>query len=164
MPITNPSQLIEVTDAHFLWMLGKGAAPSPEFALPQGGVDAPEILSIVRGMTKRLHATGSRGSWMIVAGNEVVGLCSYKQAPKDGSVEIGYGVAPSCRNRGHATRAVAAMLGHARADPMLTTVTAGTATANIASQRALERNGFERTGLGSDPDDGELILWTRFLR
>ncbi len=154
------TKLQYISDAHFLWMLGEGGAPAPDLALAPGGVDTPEILRIVRRMTQRLHQDGSRGSWMMVGGSEVVGLCSYKQAPAaDGTVEIGYGVAPSRRNLGHATRAVAAMLDHARGDPAVRAVTAATAVGNVASQRALEHNGFVRAGASHDPDDGEMILW-----
>lgn len=114
-------------------------------------------------MTRRLHAAGVTASWMIVCGDEVVGLCSYKQPPRDGVAEIGYGVAVSCRGRGHATRAVAAVLDHARGDPAVNVVIAATAVANSASQRALERNGFRQTGTGKDPDDGDMIFWRRDL-
>jgi RimJ/RimL family protein N-acetyltransferase len=158
------TSLVEITDAHFRWMLGKQEAPSPGLTLPPGGVDGTETLQIVRRMTRRLHESGSRGSWMMVCGTEVVGLCSYKQAPNaNGEVEIGYGVAARCRNRGHATSAVAAMLDFARRDPAVRAVTASTAVANIASRRALERNGFAQTGTGNDPDDGDLIFWRREL-
>ncbi len=51
------------------------------------------------------------------------------------------------------------MLDYARSDPAVRAVTASTAVANIASQRALERNGFVPTGTGNDPDDGDLIFW-----
>jgi RimJ/RimL family protein N-acetyltransferase len=162
MPSPNgpDTSLCEITDAHFLWLLGKGDPPTPELTLPQGGVEETETLQIVRRMTQRLHRHGSRGSWMMLCGNELVGLCSYKQAPAaDGSVEIGYGVAASRRKRGHATRAVAAVLDFARADPAVKTITAATAIANVASQRALERNGFVQSGASHDPDDGEMILW-----
>ena len=164
-PATAATTLVEITDAHFRWMLGKQEAPSRGLALPPGGVDGTETLQIVRRMTRRLHEAGSRGSWMMVCGSEVVGLCSYKQTPNtNGEVEIGYGVAQSCRNRGHATNAVAAMLDYARSDPAVCAVTASTAVANTASQRALERNGFAQTGTGNDPDDGDLIFWRHELR
>ena len=96
----------------------------------------------------------------MVADGELVGLCGYVRAPNtDGEVEIGYGVAASRRNLGHATRAVAAMLDVAAKDPKVKTVTAMTAVANIASHRTLERNGFIRVGTDFDPEDGELICW-----
>ena len=52
--------------------------------------------------------------------------------------------------RGHATRAVAAMLEAARRDGVRV-VLAETIVDNIASQRVLERNGFERFGTRRDP-------------
>ncbi|MEI9886903.1 MAG: GNAT family N-acetyltransferase [Rhizomicrobium sp.] len=153
--------MLQIDDIHFAWMLGEAAAPAAGLRLPAGGVDTPEILGIVRGMTRRLHAGGSRGSWMMVSHGEVVGLCSFKQPPKDGAVEIGYASRPPIAGRGHASRAVAAMLDCIRADPALRRVTAATAITNIASQRVLARNGFGRTG--SDPDDGGLVFWTHDL-
>ncbi len=159
-----PTALLPIDDGHFAWMLGRAVAPTPGLTLTAGGVDTPETLRIVRRMTRGLHAAGCRGSWMIVSGGEVVGLCSYKQPPKDGGVEIGYGVAAEHRGRGHAVRAVAAMLDYARADPAVGRVTAATAEANVASQRVLAHNGFVPTGTGDDPDDGNLIFWACELR
>ena len=102
---------------------------------------------------------------MIVIDNEVVGLCGPKQAPdSDGTVEIGFGVASSRRGRGYATRAVAELINIASRDILLHRLRADTATANIASQRVLERNAFVRTGTRSDPEDGELIVWHRELK
>jgi RimJ/RimL family protein N-acetyltransferase len=143
-------------------MLGKAAAPEG-FALAPGGIDTPEILRLLRSMTERLHAAGSRGSWLMVSRREAVGLCSYKQPPRDGVVEIGYGVAASRRRLGHATRAVAAMLEHAAQDREVRRVIATIAAANFASSRAVEANGFVQNGTVLDPDDGELLLWQKDL-
>jgi RimJ/RimL family protein N-acetyltransferase len=74
-------------------------------------------------------------------------------------VEIGYGVAPAHRRRGHATRAVAALLAEAARDPKVHSVVAETAVANRPSQRALEANGFGKTGTRMTEDDGEVICW-----
>jgi RimJ/RimL family protein N-acetyltransferase len=157
--------LVEAEDAHYAWMLGEIPAPFPHLRLPHDGVDSPGILRLLRAMTNRLADAGCRGSWLIVAENEVVGLCGYKQPPSaDGKVEIGYGVARGRRDRGYASQAVAGMLDHARRDPAIFAVTAATAIANIVSQRVLERNVFEQTGTSYDPDDGTLIWWQVKLR
>ena len=58
---------------------------------------------------------------------------------------IGYAVVPWKAGRGHATRALALMLGRAR-DEGLATVTITTDPDNIASQRVIEANG------GRDPE------------
>jgi RimJ/RimL family protein N-acetyltransferase len=158
-------RLLEASDAHFAWMLGEAPAPSPGLRMPPDGVDAPDIIRVLRKMTLRLRAAGSRGSWLIVAGREVVGLCGYKQPPaEDGQVEIGYGISAPRRNCGHATRAVRAMLIFARADPAVSDVIAATAESNIASQTVLKRNGFSQTGTSHDADDGTLIWWRTNLR
>jgi RimJ/RimL family protein N-acetyltransferase len=152
--------LVEASDSHFAWMLGEAPAPTPQLRLPPDGVDAPDIVRLLRNMARRLRTVGSRNSWLVVADNEIVGLCGYKQPPAaDGKVEIGYGITESRRNQGHATRAVSAMLVLARRDPSVSTVVAATSVDNIASQTVLERNGFERTGMSDDPDDGRLIWW-----
>ena len=156
--------LVAALDSHFAWMLGETTAPAFALRLPPEGVDAPEILHLLRAMNTRLRAAGCRGSWLIVADDEVVGLCGYKRPPSpEGSVEIGYGIARGRRGLGYASRAVDVMLEQARLDASISTITAATAAANIVSQHVLERNGFVRTGTSYDPDDGELIWWRRDL-
>jgi len=153
------TELVPAGDAHFDWMLG-GAPVSPTLRLPPGGVEARSILEMLRGMLANVRAVHGGGGWLIVANGEVVGLCSYKRpADADGMVEIGYGVAASRRRRGHATRAVALMLREAARDPLVKIITAETAVANVASHRALEANGFRKTGTRVDKEDGELIAW-----
>lgn len=114
-------------------------------------------------MFRRLDEAGCRAHWMILCGGEVVGLCSYKQVPKDGIAEIGYGIASSKRGLGHATRAVAELLRAAELDPDVRVVAAETSIGNVASARVLEKNGFEQTGSRFDAEDGELIVWQRVL-
>jgi RimJ/RimL family protein N-acetyltransferase len=155
--------LLEAEDKHFAWMLG-GPIPESGLRLPADGVDAPSVLEIIRRMAVAVRATYGAGSWMIVVDGEVVGMCSYKGAPDlDGVVEIGFGVAPRCRKRGYATRAIADLLKIALQDNAIRGVVAETTPENVASQRVLERNGFVRNGKRIDPEDGEVILWQRDL-
>lgn len=155
--------LIEVSDADFQWMLGECDRDNG-LSLPEGGVDDPLTLGIVRSMTAQLCDAGIRASWMAVCDRQVVGLCSYRRPPKDGHAEIGYGIAPSKRGRGYSTDVVAAIVEAASLDPSVDTLTAETALGNVRSQRALEGNGFERTGIRTDPEDGEVIVWAKALR
>ena len=148
--------LVPAADAHFAWMLGEADAPD-DLRLPPGGLDAPWVFKWLR---RTLPTLGGYGSWLMVAGGEVVGLCSYKRAPgADGVIEVGYGVAPERRRLGHATRAAALLLAAARQDPRVRAVTAETALANLPSQRVLEANGFVQTGRSTDDDEGETIVW-----
>ena len=161
------TSLIAAGDDDYGWMLG-GAPRYPNLELglelPDGGVDAPEILKIVRQMARTAYAGGGSSSWMIVEGRTVVGVCSYKGGlGDDGEVEIGYGVAAAFQGRGHATRAVAALAEIAAADPALQALIAVTAVDNAASQRCLARNGFLEVGRAVDPEDGDVIRWRRVV-
>jgi RimJ/RimL family protein N-acetyltransferase len=124
------------------------------------------VLVHVRGIAAGQRAQGyAGGHWLVVAGGEVVGLCGIKAPPSPaGEVEIGYGMAPARRRRGHATAAVAEVLAAVRRDPAVRAVLAQTAVGNVASQRVLAKNGFERIGTSFDPQDGELIVWRIALR
>jgi RimJ/RimL family protein N-acetyltransferase len=70
-----------------------------------------------------------------------IGGIGFKGRPKDGSVEIGYGLAPSARGNGYAPEAVTAVLGVAVTHGVVR-VLADTDLDNIASQRTLIRAGF----------------------
>jgi RimJ/RimL family protein N-acetyltransferase len=154
--MTEPSLLIDATDAHFAWLLGETPPPSP-LAVPPGGIDEPWVLEWTRGNRRRIEGPGS---WLMIADGEVVGLCGYKNPPDaKGGVEIGYGVAPERRRRGHATRAVTELVAAARLDPRVIRLFAQTALSNRPSQRVLEVNGFEAVGKGHDEDEGETIVW-----
>ena len=153
------TNLVEARDDEFQWVLGlKG--PGAGLRLPPGGVDQPETIRLIWSLAQAVYATHDRGAWMIVEGDEVVGLCGYKAAPDgDGAVEIGYGVSAPHRNQGHATRAVAAMLIQAANDPGVKVVLAVTSADNPVSQRCLIRNGFAEEARGFDPVEGHVVLW-----
>jgi ribosomal-protein-alanine N-acetyltransferase len=63
------------------------------------------------------------------------------------SADLGYWVDVTVQGRGVATRAVESVLRHARETLMLHRVQAATLVHNVASQRVLDANGFERIGL-----------------
>lgn len=63
------------------------------------------------------------------------------------SASLGYWVAEAVNGRGFATEAVRQMLALAFGELGLHRVEAGTLPHNLASQRVLSRNGFERIGL-----------------
>ncbi len=150
--------LIEAADAHFAALV-EGRAPDG-LTLAEGGIETPEMLAMLRALSAEVGESFHPNAWMIVEGGEVVGLTSLVRTPYAGdTVMIGYGVAASRRGRGIATRAVAELLAWARGDYRVSTVTAETAVANIASHRVLEANGFERSGERTDEEDGALYVW-----
>jgi RimJ/RimL family protein N-acetyltransferase len=155
--------LRDVTDEDFAALIRGDTTLLGGLRVPGGGLDHPAVVSHVRELAARVRGEAFRGGhWLVVAGGEAVGLIGYKHVPRpNGEVEIGYGIAPGRRRRGHATRAVGLLLGIAREDPAVRVVLADTALDNVASQRALEANGFRRAGTLADPVDGEpLIRWT----
>jgi RimJ/RimL family protein N-acetyltransferase len=158
------TQIVAVEDADFAWMLEGKPPVRRGLRLPPGGVDERVILDHVRAIAARLRERGCAGSWIVVSDREIVGLCGYKNAPStNGEVEIGYGITPSRRRRGHASRAVAAVIAYARLDPPVRTIVAKTDVDNVASQTVLQRNGFERVGEGPDPEDGAPIVFWRLV-
>ena len=157
-----PISLIELTDNEFGWMLN-GDGGGEGLRLPSEGIDA-EIAAHVRSLVALLREQGCRDNWMMVCDHEVVGLCGFKHPPSNGAVEIGYNVWPSRQRLGHASRAVAAMLQHARRNADIVALTAETTTENTPSHRVLEANGFRRVGRRQDTEDGELVLWRIEIR
>ena len=151
--------LIEATDAHFADLI---AGRDPDgLTVAEGGVEAPEVLVMLRGLSAEVGESFEPNAWLIVEDGEVVGLTSLVRTPYVGdTVMIGYGVAASRRRRGIARRAVAQVLAWARTDHRVATVTAETAVDNAASQRVLEANGFARTGEREDEEDGPLFCWS----
>ena len=158
-----PLRLQVATLDHFDWMIRGTPKSMSGLTLPSGGIDDPEVLVHVRAITARLQEQACFAAWMMLVGNEIVGLCGFHEPPIDGVAEIGYSVAPERRRRGYATQAVAAIIDYAVAEGTMTAIRADTNAANVASQRALEHNGFLRIGTRLDDEDGELLCWRRDL-
>ena len=102
----------------------------------------------LRRLRDSLAADPDKARWgtrLFVAGDppELVGWGGYKGPPEDGVVELGYEIAETRRGRGLATAATEAMLTEAFADERVTTVIAHTLPERNASNRVLEKLGFE---------------------
>lgn len=75
--------------------------------------------------------------------NVVVGDAGFKGRPDgDGTVEIGYGVAPAYQRRGYATEAVQALIAWAFAHPEVRRIVAECVPENTPSLRVLTKLGF----------------------
>jgi GNAT superfamily N-acetyltransferase len=86
--------------------------------------------------------------WLIVrrADGRILGdLGTHGPPDTEGSVEIGYSLAPSARGKGIGTAAVAALVGRLASVPGIRRLTAVTGAQNTASRRLLERQGFRIT-------------------
>jgi ribosomal-protein-alanine N-acetyltransferase len=93
-----------------------------------------------------------------VTDRALLGLGGFKGPPTDGTVEIGYGIAPEYRHQGYATEGAALLIAIARAAGV-TTVIAHTRPEPSFSTRVLTILGFTQTSTASDPEEGDVWRW-----
>jgi ribosomal-protein-alanine N-acetyltransferase len=92
------------------------------------------------------------------ATDEGVGTAGFFGPPRDGVVEMGYGIVPSRQRRGYAAEAVAALVELAAAQPGVTEIMAHAEVENVASIRVLEKGGLIYQGR-----EGSLVRYARPL-
>ena len=99
--------------------------------------------------------------FMIVSATRalVIGGCGFKGAPREGRVEIYYGVSPGERTRGVATAAVQRLLAIAAANGV-TDVLAHIIDGNVASAKVVRRLGFAPGLRFSDVDGADVVPWS----
>lgn len=90
------------------------------------------------------------GYYQIVVSGQVVGGIGFHGPPREGLVEIGYGVVPGLRRQGVATEAVRLVLELAADHGQVWRVCGRTTPDNVASQRVMLGAGMEL--VGRDPD------------
>lgn len=92
--------------------------------------------------------------------NMLIGSCGFTGMPEaDGTVEIGYEVAPHYRNCGFATEIARALIAHAFEFSAVTKVQAHTLAEENASGTVLLKCGMVRTHELQHPEDGKLWHW-----
>lgn len=102
---------------------------------------------------------GFEPPWLVLLDGRVIGDCGTFGPPDEqGAVEIGYGLAEPFRGRGLGTQVVGELLRTLLARPAVRRVTAKVETANVASRRVLEKNGF-----AVEQADGEFV-WLAYER
>lgn len=92
------------------------------------------------------------------ADSRIVGGCGFKSEPKNGRVEIGYGVSPESRGKGAATAAVKRLLVLAFAAGAME-VLAEVCPENLASTRVVEKLGFSNTGSRVNEQRETVVQW-----
>ncbi|HLI55024.1 MAG TPA: GNAT family N-acetyltransferase [Acidimicrobiales bacterium] len=90
------------------------------------------------------------GYYQILLGGEVVGGIGFHGPPRNGLVEVGYGVVPKVRGRGVAKEALGLLLDVAAGFPEVTRVCGRTSPDNVASQRVMQSAGLRF--VGRDPE------------
>ena len=71
-----------------------------------------------------------------------IGGCGFKDVPREREVEVGYGLAESCRGKGYASAALVQLVQMAKAIDELDALVAYIAPENTASMRVATRAGF----------------------
>jgi RimJ/RimL family protein N-acetyltransferase len=88
----------------------------------------------------------------------IVGSCGFKNVPKLGRVEVGYGISPSARGQGAATAAVRLLVAqalNAGAQEVLAEVSPN----NPASLRVVQKAGFTEVGSRLDESNEYVLQW-----
>lgn len=101
-----------------------------------------------RGEIGQAQRTGGEALWghhqvVETSSGLIVGGVGFHGLPKDGEVEIGYGIVPTRQARGYATEVVSTLASLALTMPEVVAVVASTDADNVASQRVLEKAGFQ---------------------
>lgn len=90
------------------------------------------------------------GYYQILLSGQVVGGIGFHGPPRDGLVEVGYGVVPSMRGQGVATEALRTVLALAGGYEQVRRVCGRTTPDNVASQHVMLSAGMAL--VGRDPD------------
>jgi RimJ/RimL family protein N-acetyltransferase len=116
----------------------------------------------------RLHETAPADLWRDGFGvvqlidRRLIGFCSFVGPPDaEGSVEIGYGIAPGFEGQGYATEAARLLIEQAIASGRVRRVRAHTLPERNASTRVLEKCGFQYRGELIDSVDGPVWRWEK---
>jgi RimJ/RimL family protein N-acetyltransferase len=120
--------------------------------------DYPTEFSV--GVAQCVGADGQFGPFLVHRADDdvVVGEIGGAFVDDQGSVEIGYAIVESQRNRGSATAAVEALVTKARADPEVRRILAHTPLERPQSGRVLEKAGFSMVRETEDADEAGDVL------
>lgn len=92
--------------------------------------------------------------------NKLIGSGGYKGKPtSDGTVELGYEIAPAYRNRGLATEMTKGLIENALKENRVKSIIAHTLGQENPSTKVLQKCGFEKVQAINDPDDGLIWKW-----
>lgn len=90
------------------------------------------------------------GYYQIHLGGQIVGGIGFHGPPREGLVEVGYGVVPAVRRQGVASEALRLILEVAEQFDQVKRVCGRTTPDNVASQRVMMSSGLQL--VGRDPD------------
>lgn len=123
----------------------------------------PEIaINVVQSTIEMYKKTGYHFPWvgyLAFEGQECVGTCAFKEAPKDGKVEIAYFTFPDFEGKGIATNMVKELVRIVKEEKQEINIIAQTLPESNSSTRVLEKNGFIKIAEKEHPEDGTVWEW-----
>jgi ribosomal-protein-alanine N-acetyltransferase len=130
-------------------------------SIPAGWPEYPQAIGFT--LQALQEHPGQAGWWMYYFLNPddgvLVGSGGYKGPPRDGTVEIGYEIAPGFRGHGYATAAARRLVDRAFNTVEVTMVEARTLPRTNASATVLMKAGFVCQGTVPDDQIGQAWLW-----
>ncbi len=136
-------------------------------SIPEQWPHYPEALALLKmdvDPAVSIAAPGAWGGYLFIdsANRALVGNGGYYGPPNPGGeVEIGYEIAPACRNRGYATEVARAFVRFAFDDPRVRCIVAHTLPEENASSAVLTKIGMRFAGERTDPEVG--VVWHWFM-
>lgn len=143
-----PLRLVPVAAGHLSLLMQWRDDPVTRRFNPLHGMDEATMLARIEREGRPLAERGEGLRWVVQQGEAVVGSVALKQIEwRHRLAELGMGIAPEHRGRGHAARAVRLVLALAFDEAGLERIWATSHHENLASHAALVRAGLEREGL-----------------
>lgn len=143
-----PLRLVPVAACHLPLLMRWREDPVTRRFNPLHAIDEATMLARIEREGRPPREGGTDVRWVVEQGDVVVGNVALKQVDwRHRSAELGMGIAPEHRGRGHAGRAVRLLLALAFDDVGLERIWATAHHENLASHAALRRAGLEREGV-----------------
>ncbi len=103
------------------------------------------LLGMIESVSKAPHLWPWNTNWAIISKKRqvIIGGIDFHGPPQDGRVEIGYGIDLPYRHHGYLAQAVTLMCEWAFTHPEVSVIEAETDLENLASQRVLQRKGYQ---------------------
>lgn len=128
-----------------------------------GDAEHNDILKVVIPATLDLYREqGFVQPWVgyvAIRGDQTVGRCGFKSAPKDDRVEIAYFTFPEFENQGVANFMATELVRIARQTASSVVIVGQTLPKDSASTSILKKLGFKLVGTVDHPDDGLVWEW-----
>ena len=123
------------------------------------GWPGPDMAQYLPAYTGELAEQPERSAWVRLAlrtaDRALIGDMGFHGPPdRQGTVELGYSIAPAYRRQGYASEGARALVAWAFAQPQVRRIIARCAPDNPGSIRVLERAGLQHIGMS-----GEYLLW-----